>query len=139
MRSMAIEPSQTSFRSPWQNGLAERWVESCRRDMLDHVIPFNERHLMRLLSDYVRYYHDDRTHLGLDKQTPSGRVRSWSTKPVIGRASWAVCTIAMIAPPEPQPPILPRSLPHLGAQPADLGLRRHHKITASSHTTSLEL
>ena len=36
----------------------------------------NERHLKRLLADYLRYYHDDRTHLGLRKQTPGGRVRS---------------------------------------------------------------
>lgn len=33
----------------------------------------NERHLKRLLSDYVCYYHEDRTHLGLQKQTPAGR------------------------------------------------------------------
>jgi hypothetical protein len=51
-------------------------VGSCRRDLLDHVIAFNERHLKRLLADYVRYYHEDRTHLGLAKQTPSRRARS---------------------------------------------------------------
>jgi putative transposase len=53
-----------------------RWVESCRRDLLDHVIVLNERHLKRLLSEYVRYYHQDRTHLGLRKETPGGRIRS---------------------------------------------------------------
>ena len=41
--------------------------------MLDHVIVLNERHLKRLMSEYIRYYHVDRTHLGLAKQTPSGR------------------------------------------------------------------
>ena len=64
---------RTSFRSPWQNGVAERWVGSCRRDLLDHVIAFNERHLKRLLAEYVRYYHADRTHLGLQKETPGQR------------------------------------------------------------------
>ena len=64
---------RTSFRSPWQNGVAERWVGSCRRDLLDHVIAFNERHLKRLLAEYVRYHHDDRTHLGLHKDTPTKR------------------------------------------------------------------
>jgi hypothetical protein len=63
---MNISPARTSFQSPWQNGVAERWVESCRRDLLDHGIALNERHLRRLLSDYVRYYHEDRTHLDLD-------------------------------------------------------------------------
>ena len=33
-------------------------------------------HLTRLLSEYVRYHHEDRTHLGLGKGTPNGRIRS---------------------------------------------------------------
>ncbi len=59
--------------SPWQNGVAERWVGSCRRDLLDHVIILNERHLKCLMSAYLLYYHEDRTHLGLAKDTPTGR------------------------------------------------------------------
>ena len=74
VESFGIQPKRTSFRSPWQNGVAERWVGNCRRDLLDHVIVVNERHLQRVMKDYVRYYHDDRTHLGLNKQTPAGRV-----------------------------------------------------------------
>ena len=83
MRSMKITPVPTSYQSPWQNGVAERWVESCRRDLLDHVIAINERHLKRLLSDYIRYYHEDRTHLGLGKETPAGRKRSNASGPVV--------------------------------------------------------
>lgn len=78
MRYLKMSPVRTSFASPWQNGVAERWVESCRRDMLDHVIAVNERHLKRLLSEYVRYYHEDRTHLGLRKETPNRRAPSKS-------------------------------------------------------------
>jgi putative transposase len=76
VRSLRLSPVRTSFESPWQNGVAERWVESCRRDLLDHIIALNERHLKRLLADYVGYYHDDRTHLGLGKGTPDRRIRS---------------------------------------------------------------
>ncbi len=83
-RSLGIRPVQTSFESPWQNGVAERWVESCRRDLLDHVIPVNEQHLKRLLSDYIRYYHEDRTHLGLAKQTPSQRIPATNCGQVTG-------------------------------------------------------
>jgi putative transposase len=72
-KDMGIEPVRTAFRSPWQNGVAERWVGSCRRDLLDHVIVLNERHLKRLMAEYVCYYHEDRTHLGLAKDTPTGR------------------------------------------------------------------
>ena len=55
-REMGSKPVRTAFRSPWQNGVAERWVGSCRRDLLDHVIVLNERHLKRLMAQYVRYY-----------------------------------------------------------------------------------
>jgi putative transposase len=71
--AVELAPVRTSFKSPWQNGTAERWVGSCRRDLLDHVIALNERHLKRLLAEYVRYYHEDRTHLGLAKKTPGER------------------------------------------------------------------
>ncbi len=70
---LGVKSVRTSFKSPWQNGVAERFVGSCRRDLLDHVIVLNERHLKRLMTEYVRYYHDDRTHLGLVKQTPACR------------------------------------------------------------------
>jgi putative transposase len=73
VREMGSEPARTAFRCPWQNGVAERWVGSCRRDLLEHVIILNERHLKRLMSSYLLYYHEDRTHLGLAKDTPGGR------------------------------------------------------------------
>ena len=73
VRDIGSQPTRTAFRSPWQNGVAERWVGSCRRDLLDHVIVLNERHLKRLMAEYVGYYHEDRTHLGLAKDTPAGR------------------------------------------------------------------
>jgi putative transposase len=73
VKAVELVSVRTSFRSPWQNGVAGRWVGSCRRDLLDHVIAMNERHLKRLLAEYVRYYHDDRTHLGLQKETPRRR------------------------------------------------------------------
>jgi hypothetical protein len=85
VQSMAIRAVRTSLQSPWQNGVAERWIESCRRDLLDHVIVASERHLKRLLSDYLRYYHEDRTHLGLSKQTPNGRTHSVGQGRVVGR------------------------------------------------------
>ena len=76
---MGIRRKQITPCSPWQNGAAERWVETARRDLLDHVIVLNERHLHRLLSEFVAYYHDDRTHLGLGKSTPS--MRAAASKP----------------------------------------------------------
>ena len=76
--AVGLRPTRTSYRSPWQNGVAERWVGNGRRELLDHAVVFNERHLRRLLADYVAYYHDDRTHYALEKQTPGGRLPSAS-------------------------------------------------------------
>ena len=73
LQTSGIQPKRTSVRSPWQNGIAERWVGSARREMLDHVIPLNESHLRRLGHEYLAYYHEDRTHLGLEKATPANR------------------------------------------------------------------
>jgi transposase InsO family protein len=73
LRSMRVEPTRTSHRSPWQNGVAERLVGTVRQELLDHVIVLNERHLRRLLESFIAYYHQDRTHLGLGKDSPHGR------------------------------------------------------------------
>ncbi len=67
-----IEPKRTAYRSPWQNGIAERWIGSARRELLDHVIVFDERHLLRLLREYVNYYNADRVHTQL-RDSPMGR------------------------------------------------------------------
>jgi transposase InsO family protein len=73
LESLSGELIRTAYQSPWQNGVAERWVGSCRREMLDHVIVFNEAHLRRLVLEYLRYYHADRTHDALGKDTPDQR------------------------------------------------------------------
>jgi putative transposase len=74
LKANGIKPLRTSVRSPWQNGIAERWVGSVRSEMLDHVIPLNECHLRRLGREFLAYYHEDRTHIGLDKTTPASRL-----------------------------------------------------------------
>ena len=83
-KALDVKSVRTAFKSPWQNGVTERFVGSCRRDLFDHVIVLNERHLKRLMTEYVRYYHNDRTHLGLGKQTPAGHkaatITAMSTK-----------------------------------------------------------
>ena len=70
---MGIKPKRTAYRSPWQNGVAERLVGSIRRELLDHVVVANENHLRRLLRDYQNYYSNDRCHLALRKDAPVPR------------------------------------------------------------------
>jgi transposase InsO family protein len=73
VRNMGIEEVLIAPQSPWQNPYVERLIGSIRCDLLDHVIVFNERHLRRLLTEYVKYYHRFRTHLSLAMDCPESR------------------------------------------------------------------
>jgi putative transposase len=65
----------------WQSGVWEAADETCWTTTL----ALNERHLKRLLSEYVRYHHEDRTHLGLEKGTPDCRIRSAASGRVLSQ------------------------------------------------------
>jgi len=84
----------------WHCGTV-RWQLSTR--LLDHVIVLNERHLKRLINVYVRYYHEDRTHLGLEKETPGQRPETKSACTVALSSLYrvlAVYIIVIISPPQ---------------------------------------
>src|SRR5213596_1467076 len=73
LRSMGIRDRPTSPHSPWQNGYAERLIGSIRRECLDHVVVFGERHLRHMLLSYMNYHNEVRTHLSLEKDAPVSR------------------------------------------------------------------
>jgi transposase InsO family protein len=73
LRAMGIRDRPTAARSPWQNGHCERAIGSIRRECLDHVVVFGERHLRHLRRSYTTYYNAVRTHLSLNKDAPSPR------------------------------------------------------------------
>ena len=73
---MGIRDRPTSPRSPWQNGYAERLIGSIRRECLDHVVVFGERHLRHVLLSYLKYYNEVRTHLSLEKDARRSRAPS---------------------------------------------------------------
>ncbi len=73
VRAMGIRDRPTSFRSPWQNGYAERLIGSARRECTDHLIVFNAEHLRRILAKYAIYYNEMRTHVSLGKDAPCTR------------------------------------------------------------------
>ena len=70
---LGLTQVKTAFRSSWQNPYAERRIGGLRRDCLDHVIALNVKQLRRVVGSYVSYFHEDRTHLGLEKDTPFER------------------------------------------------------------------
>jgi transposase InsO family protein len=73
VRTMGIRDRPTSPRSPWQNPYAERLIGTLRRECLDHVLIFGERHLRWILALYSSYYNQTRTHLALGKDAPLRR------------------------------------------------------------------
>jgi transposase InsO family protein len=73
VEAMGITEVITAPHSPWQNAYVERVIGSIRRECLDHLMIFNERHLRRVLSSYVDYYQRTRTHLSLEKDCPDSR------------------------------------------------------------------
>jgi len=73
LRAMGIRDRPTAARSPWQNGYCEWLIGSIRRECLDHVVIFGERHLRHVLRSYALYYNEVRTHLSLDKNAPFPR------------------------------------------------------------------
>jgi hypothetical protein len=68
VRQLKIAP-----KSPWQNGYAERFVGTLRREVLDYVIVLGERHLLRLVRSHAAYYNEDRPHMSLDRDAPVSR------------------------------------------------------------------
>ena len=71
--ALGVEDIVTTLASPWENAHIERVIGSIRPECLDEIIILNERHLRRLLNEYLIYYHEHRTHLDLDKGTPTTR------------------------------------------------------------------
>ncbi len=69
-RVLGIKEVLTAYRSPWQNPHAERVIGSIRRECLDHVIVLGSRHLKIILTRYVDYYNEVRTHLSLSAACP---------------------------------------------------------------------
>ena len=73
LRSMHVGEIFTSLGAPWQNAYAERFIGTLCRECLDHVIVLGEGHLLRLVGDFLGYYHGTRPHQGLGRDSPDRR------------------------------------------------------------------
>lgn len=70
IHSLGIASIRTPFRSPQANAIAERWVRSVRAECLDHLLILNERHLRRVLAEYVAYFNHWRPHRSIGQRAP---------------------------------------------------------------------
>lgn len=67
------EVIRTPYRAPRANAFAERWVLTVRTECLDWILIRSQRHLDRVLRDYIKHYGRARPHRGLDLKTPEAR------------------------------------------------------------------
>ena len=65
LRRAGVNPVKLPIRSPNLNAYAERFVRSAKSECVGQVIPVGERHLRRVVSEYVEHYHRERNHQGL--------------------------------------------------------------------------
>lgn len=67
----SIKAKKIAPKSPRQNGRCERHIKTLREELCNNIIPFNKKHLNSLLQEYVQsYYNVERTHQGIDCETP---------------------------------------------------------------------
>jgi len=72
VQRLGVKRIRTPVRAPRANALAERWIRSARNECLDHMVILNERHLQRVLDEYVAYFNAWRPHRGLGQRAPCG-------------------------------------------------------------------
>lgn len=70
VEAMGLSILKTPFRVPQANAFCERLIGSIRRECLDFLIPLNDRHLRRILKEWVAHYNKGRLHSGLGPGIP---------------------------------------------------------------------
>ncbi|MFC5165795.1 integrase core domain-containing protein [Nonomuraea angiospora] len=81
LADVGIQTVLTGIRMPRMNAVMERWVQSCRRELLDRCLLWNERHLRHALREYEEFYNRHRAHQALDQAAPLRAVPDPITDP----------------------------------------------------------
>jgi len=66
---------RTPVRAPRANAVAERWVGTVRRELLDRMLILGRRHIETVLTGYVAHYNQHRPHRALGQAPPVGAIR----------------------------------------------------------------
>ncbi|GAA2396719.1 integrase core domain-containing protein [Nonomuraea africana] len=81
LAEVGIQNVLTGIRMPRMNSIMERWVQSCRHELLDRCLLWNERHLRHALHEYEQFYNQHRAHQALDQAAPLRAVPDPITNP----------------------------------------------------------
>ncbi len=65
-----IEVVLSGVRMPRMNSIMERWVQTCRRELLDRTLIWNHRHLLHALREFEQFYNAHRPHQGIANARP---------------------------------------------------------------------
>jgi putative transposase len=85
-KSLQIREIRTPVRSPKANSIAERFVGTLRRECLDYLFVFNERHLQQVVMEFAEYYNRHRPHRSLNQRPPCSAAQELTprvTKPAL--------------------------------------------------------
>ncbi|MFD9132530.1 integrase core domain-containing protein [Streptomyces bottropensis] len=70
LKDAGIEVVLSGVRMPRMNSIMERWVQTCRRELLDRALIWNQRHLLRALREFETFYNEHRPHQGFASARP---------------------------------------------------------------------
>jgi transposase InsO family protein len=65
-----IQVILSGVRIPRMNAIIERWIRTCRRELLDRTLIWNQQHLLHALREYEKFYNAHRPHQGIDNARP---------------------------------------------------------------------
>ena len=69
-RAEGVEVLKLPYRTPRANSIAERFIGTARRELLDHLLIFSARHLEVVIKEFLVHYHQARPHQGLEQRCP---------------------------------------------------------------------
>ena len=78
-----IDVVLSGVRIPRMNSIMERWVQTCRRELLDRTLIWNQRHLLHALREFEQFYNGHRPHQGIANARPLYPLPAHVTDPEI--------------------------------------------------------
>ena len=70
LKDAGIEVVLSGVQMPRMNAIMERWVQTCRRELLDRTLIWNQAHLLHALREFEQFYNSHRPHQGIANARP---------------------------------------------------------------------
>jgi transposase InsO family protein len=70
LKDAGIEVVLSGIQMPRMNAVMERWVLTCRRELLDRTLIWNQQHLLHAMREFEHFYNGHRPHQGIANARP---------------------------------------------------------------------